>query len=117
MAKRRKYTKKWLKKPDEFITIFDQAISFISRYQKSLIWGMAGVVLVGSAIGVLLYFQKITERELEGSIVEAHFLYLQAETSNKGDFTEALQAFQAVVQKFPRQYYCFLYILKPALET
>lgn len=102
MLKRRKYTKRWLKEPDEFITTFGRVTNLVSHHGKALAWALLGMSLVSLAGGWFLYSRRVAEGKLETSLAQAYSLYRQAEASDKGDFSEALRAYQDVIREYPR---------------
>ena len=101
MVSHRKYTRKRLKEPDEFITMFGQVVSFVSHYSKALTWTLAAISVIGLAGGWFFHSRNVAEKKMETSLSEAYFLYRQAEASDKRDFSEALRAYKAILREFP----------------
>ena len=106
MVKGKKITKKKLREPDEFITLTERTINFISLHGKSI---AAGGVLFLVIILVIFLFQmgeRKKEEEAARAFGAASEMYergiAQAREGPAQDYKEVLVKFSEIVAKFPR---------------
>lgn len=100
-TKRRKYTKRWLKGPDEFISTVDVALDWSSHHWPLLIGVALALIAVGLLGAGLIHHKRGIERELDTKLSRANSLYRQADEAQKGNYAQATRQYRALIQEFP----------------
>ncbi len=106
MAGKRKIIKKKLKEPDEFISLTERAIHFVSRHYRRILAG--GLMLIVILVAIFL-FQKWEERkeaEAYQSFAAALEVYQTVNSpyreASPADYKGLVEKFDEVIAKFPR---------------
>lgn len=100
-TKRRKYTKKWLKEPDEFLTTMDLFLDWSSQHWRLVTGVVLGLIAVGVLGAGLIYYQRSVEKEFEAKLSQADSLYRQATVAQKGNYAPAIRQYRSLIEEFP----------------
>lgn len=119
-TKRRKYTKRWLKEPDEFLSTMDLVLDWASDRWPLLIGVVLALIAVGLLGAGLIHYQRGVERDLETRLSQANRLYRQADVARKGNYAQAIRQYRALIQEFPdrpKVKWAYLYLGHIYLKT
>jgi tetratricopeptide (TPR) repeat protein len=94
--KKKKYTRKWMKEPDEFLTSSSLVIGYISEYWRRILIGVAIVSLFLVTAGVIFYYKNKIDIKVCGELARATDLY------HKDQLGSGKEQYQQIIKKFPR---------------
>ncbi len=106
MAGKKKVTKKELKKPDEFVSLTEQAFLFVSAHLRKFILGVAALIVIILVLVGLRWWGEKNEAEASQKFSLAIQNYgMAASPSREGaalDPKALVQMFDEVISKYPR---------------
>jgi len=106
MAGKRKIIKKKLKEPDEFISLTERAIHFVSRHYRRIL--ASGLTLIIILVAIFLFHKWEEKKEAEAyqSFAAALEVYQTVNSpyreESPADYKSLIEKFDEVISKFPR---------------
>jgi len=97
MAKKRKrYTRKWMKQPDEFLTTSSRVIDYISRHTRVFLISLVTFFFLLGTAGAVLYYKNKMDNLVAQQLAQATDLYHQKK------WEESRQEYERIIRRFPR---------------
>lgn len=106
MAHKMKITKKKLKQPDEFITLTERGLLFLSHHLKQVAFGASVVVIVLLVVFAFRWWDREKEAKASEKFNSGIALLQKANSpyqeGTSAEFKNALTLFEEVIRQFPR---------------